>query len=971
MRNPSDLPPRRPLQTSRFQLSRPSKGRLFVAGVVGAIVVLFVSSRSIASWYVNILWFGSVRESNVYWTILLTKVGLGAAFSSACALLLVASMWLADRLRPEVVPPSPEQRALDGYRHLSRRNQWLLRLVVGFVLGLMVGLPATTQWDAWLQFRHSQSFGVADPLFGKDVSFFVFQLPFSGFVINWLFGGVLLTVLISIGVYYLNGGIRLQNQDRKVSPQAKAHISVLLAILALTRACGYWLSRFSLTTSTRGVVKGATYTDVNAQLPAINLMILVSVAVALLFLWNVRLRGWRIPVLATGLWLLIATTAGTIYPAIVQRFSVQPNVSTKELPYISRNLEATKAALGLSGIETKPISFEPISVDEVAASISAIRDVRQLDPSEMRDRFALDEGQASFYSIRDLDVDRYSVDGRIQQVLLGTRELNTDGIPNRTWVSRHLIYTHGCGVVAAPASQVTSDGRPVYIDLGVTRPQLYVGEGLSEYAVLGTSQKEQACGDGKPSSYSAESGVALSNVWRRAAFALTFNEYNLFGSSLIEPQSQILWVRNVRERAEKVAPFLRFDADPYPVVVNGNIKWIIDAYTVSNRYPYSQSANVNQLTPGSGLNIDFNYVRNSVKVVVDSYSGEMKFYVVDTKDPIVQTWSSAFPELFTPVDEADTEIVTHFRYPEDLFRVQTNMYGRYQFGDASLFFNRDAAWSVAQAPPTEPDVNNIASGVTPDITNPDFIDVQDANVARFEPYYTMFHEPGTADVEGAFSMIRPFVPFSADDARKELRAFMVVSSEPATYGKITVFTVNGQLPEGPATVAAEFGSDPIISQQVTLLDQRGSRVVFGDLQLIPVGRGLVYLRPLFVRPDDANARQIFVRKFLASYDNKVVIGESLSDAIDKLFTGVGTQLGQVSVGSDVVDPSSDLITDTTSVPSSTSTDTSPEALLRRAEILFGEADAALGKNPPDFATYQKKLAEARTLVSEAITSLGR
>ncbi|NDD99887.1 hypothetical protein EB008_06355, partial [bacterium] len=570
----------------------------------------------------------------------------------------------------------------------------------------------------------------------------------------------------------------MQNQGRKVSPQAKAHISVLLALLALTRAGGYWLSRFGLTTSTRGVVKGATYTDVNAQLPAINLMILVSIAVALLFLWNVRLRGWRIPVLATGLWLIIATTAGTIYPAIVQRFSVQPNVSTKELPYIDRNLEATKVALGLDSVETKSISFEPITPDDVSASIDSIRDVRQLDPSEMRDRFALDEGQSSFYAIRDLDVDRYSVDGRIQQVLLGTRELNTDGIPNRTWVSRHLIYTHGCGVVAAPASQVTSDGRPVYVDLGVTKPQLYVGEGLSEYAVLGTSQQEQTCAGVANDPYSADGGVKLSSVVRRTAFALTFNEYNLFGSSLIEPESQILWVRNVRDRAEKVAPFLRFDADPYPVVVDGEVKWIIDAYTVSNRYPYSQSANVNQLTLGSGLNVDFNYVRNSVKVVVEAYSGEMTFYVVDPTDPIIQTWSAVFPDLFTPVSKAAPEVVSHFRYPEDLFRVQTNMYGRYQFGDAALFFNRDAAWSVAQAPPSEPDVNTVAGGVATDLANPDLIDVQEANVVRFEPYYTLFHEPGTTSTPGRFSMLRPFVPFSADDARKELRAFMVVSSEP-------------------------------------------------------------------------------------------------------------------------------------------------------------------------------------------------
>ena len=970
MRNPSDLPPRRPRPTSGIRFSKPSKGRLVVTGIVGAIVLLFVSSRSIASWYVDVLWFGSVEKSDVYWTILATKVVLAAVFSLLFALLLGASMWLADKLRPTVVQQSPEQRALDGYRQLSARSQWFFRLVVSLVLGLMVGLPAATQWDSWLQFRNSQAFGISDPLFGEDISFYILRLPFAGFVVNWLFGALLLTLLVTAGIHYLNGGIRIQNQGRKVSPQAKAHISILLALLALTRAAGYWLSRFGLTTSTRGVVQGATYTDVNAQLPAINLMILVSIAVALLFLWNVRLRGWRIPVLATGLWLIIATTAGTLYPAIVQRFSVQPNVSTKELPYIERNLDATKVALGLSEIETKSISFEPITTEDVSSSIESIRDVRQLDPSEMRDRFALDEGQASFYAIRDLDVDRYAIDGRIQQVLLGTRELNTEGIPNRTWVSRHLIYTHGCGVVAAPASQVTSDGRPVYVDLGVTKPQLYVGEGLAEYAVLGTSQLEQVCSGSAAEPYSGDGGVQLSSLWRRAAFALTFNEYNLFGSSLIEPESQILWVRNVRDRVQKVAPFLRFDADPYPVVVDGKVQWIVDAYTVSDRYPYSQSANVNQLTPGSGLNANFNYVRNSVKVVVDAYSGEMIFYVVDSEDPIIRTWSAVFPKLFTSVAEAPSELVAHFRYPEDLFRVQTNMYGRYQFGDAALFFNRDAAWSVAQAPPTEPDMNAVAGGIATDLATPDLIDVQDANVVRFEPYYTLFREPGAQAAPGNFSMLRPFVPFSADDARKELRAFMVVSSEPETYGKITVYTIEGQLPEGPATVAAEFGSDPVISQQITLLDQRGSRVVFGDLQIVPVGKGLVYLRPLFVRPDDSNARQIFVRKFLASYNNKVVIGESLADAVNKLFAGAGAQLGVSTPTEDTTTPAGDTADGSTSNTTPSTQGDTPDDLLRRAEILFAEADAALGQNPPDFSTYQKKLAEARALVSEAISLLG-
>jgi uncharacterized membrane protein (UPF0182 family) len=838
----------------------------------------------------------------------------------------------------------------------------------------MVGLPAITQWQDWLLFRNHQSFGVTDPLFGQDIGFFVFRLPFAEFVVNWLFGAFVLITLVTAAIHYLNGGIRLQVQGRKVTPQAKVHLSVLFAALAIIRAAGYWLSRYSLTGSTRGVVRGATYTDVNAQLPAINLMILVSLAVAALFLWNVRQKGWRIPVLATLMWMLVAVVAGTIYPAVIQRFSVQPNVSTKELPYIANNITATKFAFNIDEVLQEDVSFSPISATDVAENEAPLRDVRQLDPIEMRDRFALDEGKTSFYAIRDLDVDRYVIDGRLQQVILGSRELNIEGIPNRTWVSRHLIYTHGCGIVAAPASRVTVDGRPTYLDIGVKTPQLYVGEGLSGYSIVKTSQIEQACPDTQASPYTGTGGVELSSVTRRVAFALNFGEYNLFGSNLIAQDSRIMWIRNVKDRVQKVAPFFQYDADPYPAVVGGQVKWILDGFTLTNRYPNAQSANTDQLTVGSGLNTSFNYVRNSVKVVVDAYSGDITFYQVDSTDPILNAWGKIFPKLLTPISEASSDLVAHFRYPEDLFRVQTNMYGRYQFDDPTLFFNRDAAWSVAQAAPTEPEGTAGFIGSDSASLTPDLIDVQDANVARFEPYFTIFHEPGVKDSMGTFSMLRPFVPFSSDNARKELRAFMVVSSDPRSYGRMKVYSVKEPLPEGPATIAAEFGSDATVSQQITLIDQRGSRVVFGDLQFVPVGKGLVYVRPVFVRPDDASARQVFVRKFLASHNNKVVIADDLTTAISRLFPGYTGSLGDRVNDGQVVIPDAttpDESVPTTTIPGAT-TDTTQSApeLLAQAEELFDQADAALAGSPPDFATYQEKQAQARELIRQALGLIG-
>jgi uncharacterized membrane protein (UPF0182 family) len=747
---------------------------------------------------------------------------------------------------------------------------------------------------------------------------------------------------------------------------------VLFAVLSVVRAADYWFSRYNLTRSTRGVVQGATYTDVNAQLPATQLMILVSLAVAVLFLANFRQRGWRLPVLATVLWIVIAVTAGGVYPAVVQRFIVQPNVSTRELPFIDRNIEATKVAMALGSITRETLDLQPLTATKLNEDPGPLRNVRQLDPLQMRDRFILDEGQTSFYAVRDLDVDRYEIDGRVQQVMVAARELNSEGIPNRTWVSRHLLYTHGCGVIAAPASRTTVDGRPVYVDLGVSRPELYFGEGIDSYALVNTEQVEQPC-TGSTATDSTTGGVQLSSALRRAAYAIQYSEYNLFGSSLVNSQSRIIHDRNVTARVERLAPFLRYDADPYPVVVNGTVQWVLDAYTISDRYPYAQQANIDQLSPGGGLNTSFNYVRNSVKAVVDAFTGDVTFYVVDAKDPIVTAWSKAFPDLFTDVSEAPEGLTVHFRYPEDLFRVQTNVYGRYQFDDATLFFNRDAAWSVAQAPASEPEsVTGVVGGVGVGVT--EGIDVRDASVLRFEPYYTMFHG-GDGLGTPTFSMLRPFVPFSADNARKELRALMVVSSDPKSYGKIQVFELPEPLPEGPATVAAEFGSDPVIAQQITLLDQRGSRVIFGDLQVVPVQRGLMYVRPLFVRPDDPSAKQIFVRKFLVSYDNRVVMTDNLTEAVARLFPGFTTDLGErINDGSSApTDPTPDAsggTATTTTVPSEDTSSLTATELLIRAEELFDEANLALAETPPNFALYQSKLVQARELLRQAITQVG-
>ena len=940
--------------------------------VLAVIFGLFLSAKSLSAFYINVLWFDSLNRTDLYWGILRSKAELGLLFSFILALAFWVNIFISDRLAPATLPNTPQDLAIGRVRDITSKRKGLVRLVVSVVFGLMIGLPMSSHWEEWVLFRNRQSFSIDDAQFNTDVGFYMFRLPFLESVVSWAFGALIMVVLITLVSHFLNGSIRPQDKINKMSAQSKVHISVLLAAAALLRAANYWLSRYNLTRSSRSVVEGALYTDINAQLPAINLMILVSVAVAILLLWNIRQKGWRLPALAVGLWVVVAIVAGAVYPAIVQRFVVQPSVSTRELPFISRNIEATKAAMGLANVERVPTTSGTATVADIDANDIALRDIRQLDPAQMRDRFKLDQGLTSFYSVVDLDVDRYLVDGRVQQLLVASRELNPAGIPNRTWVARHLIYTHGCGIVAAPASVITADGRPNYIDLKVTKPQLYFGDGLDGYALVDTDQAEQACPNTKASQYDADSGIKISGGLRKVAMAVNFGEYNLFGSNLITDKSRMLLVRDVRDRVSKIAPFLQYDSDPYPVVVKGEVSWVIDAFTTSTRYPYAQSANIDQISFGSGLNRSFNYVRNSVKAVVNAYSGDVTFYIVDSVDPIAKAWQAAFPKLFRPISEVDPELSAHFRYPEDLFRVQSNIYGKYQFDDATLFFNRDAAWSVAQAPPNAPESS---SGVGIAATGIDAIDsatVLDANVLRFSPYYTIFHAPGAVDKKGTFAMLRPFVPFSSDDSRKELRSIMVVSSDPATYGKITVFDLATPLPPGPATIAAEFESEPAISATITPLDQRGSRVTYGDLQIVPVGKSFMYVRPMYVLPDGADAKQVFVRKILAWYNNKSVIGNSVTAVVAQLFPGYTGDLGDRVGGSSTVTtttvaPSTGGSSPGTTVPA-TSTST-PKELLAQADTLFIQADAALASSPPDFSTYQEKLAQARELVRRALATL--
>ncbi len=743
MRRPSDLPRRR---AGRRRIS--GRAVLIAFGVFFLVFVVF--GRAVARFYVDYLWHDGLGRSDVFWGVIRAKGTLFLIFFATFLLLAGINLLVADRLAPKRFPANVHP-VVERFHEVFGHRLRLVRYAAAILLAVIVALPTTAQWQQWMLFRNSRSFGRTDAQFGIDVGFYVFELPFLGFVLDWLFVAVALVLVLTIVAHVLNGGVLFASPVPSVRPATKGHIAVLLAVLAALKAADYWLSRYQTTNERRGFVQGATYAVVNAQLPALMLLLLVALLTAGLFLSVLRTGSFRLPLLASGLWLVVLLVGGYIYPAAVQSLVVNPNQQSREGPYITRNVLATRAAMGIEDVEVVDVSFGRLDAEQVASDTAPLQDVRLLNPGEMLSRFRIDEGQQAGLTIDDLDVDRYEIDGLRQQVLIAARELDIDNIPNQSWQGRHLINTRGCGVVMAPTGRVAENDRPAYEPVELERPELYFSPSLSGYAVAGTSESERECGDS--TAYTGTDGVQMSSFVRRAAFALAFLDYNVLGSGAIDRDSQMLWVRNVRDRLTKLAPFLSYDGDPYPVVVDGRVLWVVDGYTSTSHYPYAQRVGDSvQLTPASGISRDANYIRNSVKAVVDAYTGAVDFYVVDPDDPIVQAWEGAFGDLFSPKEDMPPELADHLRYPEDLFRVQTDVYSKYRLAPAD-FFQREGAWSVAQAPSVDPsdDGGTVPTPpATEDEQAPDL--AEDAATERFVPYYTMFRSTlaasGPDDGEG-------------------------------------------------------------------------------------------------------------------------------------------------------------------------------------------------------------------------------
>ncbi|MBT5568747.1 MAG: UPF0182 family protein [Acidimicrobiaceae bacterium] len=881
--------------------------RMVAGGVVSALFVLMLSLRGLAGFWTDYLWFDALGHENVFVSVFGAQVALVVLFTLLFFGLLYGNLTVADRLAPPIRPPGPEEDLLRGYHLVVGHRRGLVRLVLSGLFALIAGLGVSGRWQEWLLFTNAVDFGVSDAQFGRDLGFYIFRLPFMSFVISWLFATLVVVLILTTIFHYINGGIRLQSVGERVQPQVKVHLSVLLGLIALVRAGDYWLARFELTTSDRGAVVGATYTDVNAQLPVMNLLILISLFAVVLLLVNIRRRGWVLPALAVGLWAFVALVMGGIYPAVIQSLRVEPAESEKEAPYIARNIEATRMAFGLDTISVVELSdFDNrIDASDLRSNRGTVRNIRILDPLIVQGTFDRLQGEREFYSFTDeMDTDRYTIGGETTQVLLGARELEVN--PNRSWENQHVAFTHGYGVAMAPVSRVKGSGDPDFlvgdlpvlidpsVEVTLDRPQLYVGEGLDGYAVVGASRSEVDYTDENQETKAVryadiggEGGVGMGSLTRRAAFALRFGQLEPLISNFVTSDSRVFYVRDVRERVEKLAPFLLFDADPYPVLIDGRILYVVDGYTTTDRYPYSQFASSGELPRASGLSRhSFNYVRNSVKATVDAFTGEVKFYVVDESDPLVVAYDAAFGGLFTPASEMPASLVAHLRYAEDLFRIQSEVWGRYHVEDTQNFYQRAAEWAVSQDPGrTGEGAANLA------VVDEAGFRIGTARM-RMAPYRTMVALPDGDDAE--FVIMRAFVPLDEDDARKELAAYMVGRSDGDRYGELVVYRPPSSNFDGPALAEERIRNDEAVASLQTLLSQRGSNVLFGELLLVPIENSILYVRPLYVQAEGDNTVPELERVIVA-VGEKVVMANSLQEALEELtrasladlFAGIG------------------------------------------------------------------------------------
>jgi uncharacterized protein len=857
-----------------------------VAGVIALIIVISV----VAGVWTDYLWFRSVRYTSVFDTTYGTKWLL--FFVTAIFMMAVVGFnaWLAYRIRPAFRPAAPDQQGLEGYRTIIDPHRRIaLGLLLGLI-GLISGLTAASSWRTWLLFANRTSFHTVDPQFHLDISFFVFVYPFLRMVLTYLFAAVLLSLLVAILVHYLYGALRPQVKGQRATPSARAQLFVLVGIFMLLKAAAYWVDRYGIDFSQRGIVQtGASYTDVNAILPAKTVLAVIAVICAALFFAGALRRNTLLPAVGFGLLVLSAVIIGGVYPAIIQQFVVKPNELVKETPYLTREIANTRQAYGIAGVKVTPYSAtstEPPAL--LARQVTALPDVRLMDPAVISQSFQQLQQVKSYYKFANvLSVDRYALPGSAapQDTLIGVRDMSGPPAGQANWINPHRVYTHGYGVVAAPTAGAQADGNPAFTESDIpptgdlqlqrpTGPRVYFGEQETSYAIVGGRQAEldypnESTGGQQNTTYTGGGGVPIGSPLNRLLYAIKYRQLNILLSGAIDGNSKIMYIRDPLSRVAKVAPFLTLDGDPYPVVVNGQILWVVDGYTTADNYPYSQrlslqGATTNSYSPGGSASGQVNYIRNSVKATVNAYTGAVNLYQWGGTDPVLSTWMKAFPGVIQATKYIPAALMPHLRYPEVLFEAQRQILAQYHVTVAQEFYGGQNFWSV----PTDP------SGLTPkQFSQP--------------PYYMTMTMPGYQQPE--FSLTTSFTP----RGRANISAYMAVDSAPGPgYGTIRLLT----LPQdtailGPEQVQNAFESNTTVASALTLLRQGGSQVTQGNLITLPVGGGLVYFEPVYVSQSAGASSGSYptLQRVLVYYNGQIGFAKNLQDALAQVFIAVPTK----------------------------------------------------------------------------------
>ncbi len=961
---------------------RPSgSGRRWPTIIAIAVIGVLVTGRFFATLWTDYLWYQSVDQTGVWRTLVFTRVGLVIVASLVAFGLFWVNLWLVDRLSPRRRVPTgtPEEELLARFQDWIEPRVSRVRLAISGFFGLLLGLGASVWWQEWLLFINGTEFGSTDPIFDNDLSLYVFQLPFYSVLFGWLFQLVLVIAVVSASIHYLNGAVEF-SFNRRVQPGVKVHLSVLFASLAVLKAAGYLLNRWELLFSERGQVFGASYTDVNAQLPALNLLILISLVAAAILLLNLRFRGWTLPLIALGLWLGTSVLVGGLYPTLIQRFQVVPDEVNKEEPYVAHNIEATLAAYGLDNIRVQPFAASPdLDRDDLEDNKGTIDNIRLWDPGVLTTTYKQLQNIKTYYDISDVDVDRYTIDGELTQVMVSARELDENNIPGGGWVNEKLVYTHGFGPVVSPANEVTPEGQPEFLvndippvtttpDLTTTQDRIYFGDNASgAFAIVGTKQDEvdfpiSAEGENVAfNNYDGEGGVDLGGIFRRLAFALRFADLDTLISGQLTADSKVLMERNIVDRVNRLAPFLYTDADPYLIITDeGRLVWLIDMYSVTENYPYSQAAPTGRLNRTASLPRGFNYIRNSVKATVDAYDGTITLYVWDPDDPLIQTQRKIFPGVFADKDQMPDDIRSHLRYPEDLFRVQSDLYTLYHITNARQFFSEVDPWEIARDPST---AERAALRNEP----------ADGAARPMLPYYLLLNLPGEDDL--SFIIMQPFTP----RARPNMVSFLVAKSDADEYGEMIVYNLPAaSQQDGPGQVGDLINQNTEISAEFTLLGQGGSRVIQGSMLVLPIEESIVYVQPIYIQAETTtssapqNAFGVVTapeasegipefKRVVISYNDQIEMRNSLGDALDAVFgAGTGAAVDQ------------DTGTDTGEEPTTPPASDVPEevaALIEAAEQALADADAALRNG--DLGTYGDKVAEAQDLIARAAALVGQ